>query len=543
MVSIQQALAEIPDLARARVVSGAANLNREIGWPQIVDIPGVADWLHEGDLLLTTAFVLREPMSELRALLHALNERGVVGAFVAVGRYLPHIPTPMRELAERLQFPLVELPWQAPLTEIARQISRRIVSEHRELLAQSLDIHRTLTRAAAEGVGLQSVADLLAQLLDCSVTIEDVELRVLAAARGPITDPAREESLSRGQTPPAVKAHLRARGFLEALAREPRATRVGPFPELGIRVARIVAPIVAAREVLGYVWALVGHRPITRLDYLGVEHAAMVAALIITRDQARREAYAHQRRDLMDILLSEEAVARGHWNRLLEQMERVGLDPNQAYAVIVARSDLMGDDLASELETQWGTLVDQRPGSGLVGRREGRVVAIADEAFVAEVHSWCSRVFSSHRSGLVGVGDFTSVGGLYRSYGQALEATEIYRRLGIKYGIVTFRSLGVLHWLYNMPADLREENAYVVRLRTLARSHPALVQTLEAYLDAGANAVKAAQQLYLHRSTLLYRLRRLEEMLDVSLADPLVRLNLHVALKALRVEKPPNRRQ
>ncbi len=534
MVTIRQVLEEIPALKAARVVSGAQSLDREIGWPQIVDIPGVADWLHQGDLLLTTAFVLREPVSELRALLHALNERGVVGAFVAVGRYLPHIPPALCDLAERLQFPLVELPWQAPLADIARQISRRIVSEHRELLAQSLDVHRTLTRAAAEGVGLQTVAELLAQLLACSVTIEDADLRVLAFARGPVSDPAREASLAEGQTPPTIKAHLRARGFLDALMREPRATRVGPFPELGITATRVVAPVVAAREVLGYVWVLVGARPVTRLDYLAAEHAATVAALILTRDRAVRAALAQHRRDLLDILLSGEAVTGERWRRLAERLARTGLDAGKPYRVLLARGDLFSAEALSALENEW-TALAEREGGGLVGRREGHVVLVAEENLVASVRAWYEARASETGPGLIGVGHPAPLVGLARSYGQALEATEVYRRLGVASGMVTFESLGVLHWLYHMPPELRDENPYLARLRRLRREHPVLVETLEAYLDTGANAAQTANRLYLHRSTLLYRLRRVEDLLGLSLADPLVRLNLHVALKALRL--------
>lgn len=540
MVTISQVLTEIPALREGRVVSGAESLEREIGWPQIVDIPGVADWLHQGDLLLTTAFVLREPTSELRALLHALDERGVVGAFVAVGRYLPHIPLPMRDLAERLRFPLVELPWQAPLAEIARQISQRIISEHRDLLTQSLDVHRTLTRAAAEGVGLQSVATLLAQLLECGVTIEDADLRVLAWAPGPVTDPAREASLSHGRTPTAVKEHLRQRGFLDALAREPRATRVGPFPELGIHATRVVAPIVTAREILGYVWALVGHRPITRLDYLGVEHAATVAALILTRERAVREARAHHRRDLLDLLLSGEGMSRDRWRNLAARAERSGLNTSRAHRVFLARGDTVPSPRLEHLETRWMALAEKQ-GSGLVGRREGHVVLVADEALARAVFQDIATLQGEEDVGLIGVGEPVPIPELARSYAQALETTEIYRRLGRTHGIAEFRSLGVLHWLFHMPPELREENLYLARLRRAQHDHPALMETLEVYLDTGANAVQAARALYLHRSTLLYRLRRLEEVLGVPLSDPLVRLNLHVALKALRLEEHESR--
>ena len=539
MVTIRQVLTDISLLAEARVVAGAPGLDREIGWPQIVDIPGVAEWLHQGDLLLTTAFALREPPDEQRALVRALHERGVVGAFLSVGRYAPHVPTPMREVAEALGFPLVELPWQAPLMEISQQISRRIVSEHRELLSQSLEIHQTLTQAVAEGLGLQAVAEILARLLDRSVTIEDADLRLLAAATAQEVDPARRWSLAHGHTPHAILERLRTSGFFEELARQPRPVRVGPFPDLGMTAERIVAPIVAAREVLGYVWVLAGERPIVRLDYVAIEHGATVAALILTRDRAVREAHAHRRRDLLDVLLAEEPGQGRSRRERLSQMAaaaaRLGLDPTRPYCALLARGDLISERLLVQLESILAALVEQKDGQGLVARRQGHLILVADETLMARIEEALPARIASLPV-FIGVGEPVPLGDLATSYAQAWEVTEVLHRLGEGQGLRTFRSLGLLHWLYRLPAAVREANPYLALIRQLAQANPALVETLEAYLDRGGNAVQTARDLYLHRSTLLYRLQRIKEHLGVDLADPDVRLNLHVALKAYRLE-------
>lgn len=44
-----------------------------------------------------------------------------------------------------------------------------------------------------------------------------------------------------------------------------------------------------------------------------------------------------------------------------------------------------------------------------------------------------------------------------------------------------------------------------------------LVHTLTTYLECGCNASKAAEQLFLHRSGMLYRLRRIEALCGVRL--------------------------
>jgi DNA-binding PucR family transcriptional regulator len=61
--------------------------------------------------------------------------------------------------------------------------------------------------------------------------------------------------------------------------------------------------------------------------------------------------------------------------------------------------------------------------------------------------------------------------------------------------------------------------------------HPELVETLEAYLDRAGDAQAAAAALFIHRTTLYHRLRRIERVAEVDLHDGDDRLLLHMALR------------
>ena len=65
----------------------------------------------------------------------------------------------------------------------------------------------------------------------------------------------------------------------------------------------------------------------------------------------------------------------------------------------------------------------------------------------------------------------------------------------------------------------------------------ALLETLEAYLAAGGRKAEAARALHLERQSLYLRLRRIEELLGVSLDDQDVVLGLHLALRAWRFRR------
>jgi purine catabolism regulator len=63
--------------------------------------------------------------------------------------------------------------------------------------------------------------------------------------------------------------------------------------------------------------------------------------------------------------------------------------------------------------------------------------------------------------------------------------------------------------------------------------HRVLLETLEAYLAAGGRKAQAARTLHLERQSLYLRLRRIEELLGVSLDDEDAVLGLHLAVRAL----------
>jgi DNA-binding PucR family transcriptional regulator len=58
-----------------------------------------------------------------------------------------------------------------------------------------------------------------------------------------------------------------------------------------------------------------------------------------------------------------------------------------------------------------------------------------------------------------------------------------------------------------------------------------LARSLLAWLDAHGDVPLAAEMLLVHQNTLRYRISRAMTILDVDLADPTVRLEIHLRLR------------
>ncbi|MDR6865798.1 hypothetical protein J2Y69_000380 [Microbacterium resistens] len=66
-----------------------------------------------------------------------------------------------------------------------------------------------------------------------------------------------------------------------------------------------------------------------------------------------------------------------------------------------------------------------------------------------------------------------------------------------------------------------------------------LLRTLSAYLDHESSLVATADALGLHRNTVALRIRRVQELLGVDLADPETRLAVHLACRAVLSRRTP----
>lgn len=67
-----------------------------------------------------------------------------------------------------------------------------------------------------------------------------------------------------------------------------------------------------------------------------------------------------------------------------------------------------------------------------------------------------------------------------------------------------------------------------------------LVRTLRVYFYAGANASEAADRLFLHRNSLLYRLERIANLTGLDLKDHRVALALQLGLLAIERGEGPH---
>lgn len=140
----------------------------------------------------------------------------------------------------------------------------------------------------------------------------------------------------------------------------------------------------------------------------------------------------------------------------------------------------------------------------------------------------------------IGIGEVQSgINGFKKSIRQAWEAT-FALRCGEKFveGIAHYRDLGILQLLVDYGGRERATEFVADILGKLIaydqEKRTDYVSTLEAILSSG-NLRETANQLFLHPNTLLFRKRRIEKILGVSIGDFETKLALAAATKLYRI--------
>ena len=138
------------ELTGLKLMTDTADLQAEITNINIIDNPDSYDWLSSGDFLLTTGYFLRDDEAMQRQLVRELSELGCVGLAIKTRRYLDVIPEAMLEEANRLGFPLINIPVQYPLSKICKVVFGRLSGGGVEKADRFVSLYHSITESMLE---------------------------------------------------------------------------------------------------------------------------------------------------------------------------------------------------------------------------------------------------------------------------------------------------------------------------------------------------------------------------------------------------------
>jgi DNA-binding PucR family transcriptional regulator len=116
----------LPYMENLKIVAGNRGLDRIIKWVHYMENPEYIDWLKGGELIVITGILLNNKVAELLELVKNLYNKKVAGLVINVGPYIECTPKQVMDLADSLDFPLFELPFEVKIIDFSQSICKAI---------------------------------------------------------------------------------------------------------------------------------------------------------------------------------------------------------------------------------------------------------------------------------------------------------------------------------------------------------------------------------------------------------------------------------
>ncbi len=495
------------------IVAGATGGGRVISWAHTSELVDPTPWLSGGELVMSTGLALAESPEEQVAYLERLAKRGVAGLALGDRRLLGEldlhdVTRQFWDAADSLELPVVLVSGSTPFIAIAQYVSLMSADAAHHRMARHLRLYESLARIANEELRLSDCIQMLSE-------VSGYDLFVLSPAGQPLFDDLPQPSV------PVEIADV-----AEALKTEDFAARV-PRPLSGSNDDQRVfmLPILAQMRRVGIIVAvardddddrLVLHHIVTIVSFLAAD-------LLRERERERREGT-----ELLARVLHE-----------AEQQERTmaalfpeSIDDRFAFAATTMPDSLTAwDEFHHRLvEHGFPYRLTRRSDRGVI------VVALGDRE-----PADFEQVIRSHLGG--------AAIGISSVVGQQMDVLEARRqaRWSLRGAIIDDES--VQHykesdrprWLLRDTSglELLVDEILGPLLTHDQGTGSELERTVRVFLEHNRSWKTASEELFIHRQTLIHRVKRIEELTERRLDNTSDVCDFWLALRARRALELP----
>jgi PucR family transcriptional regulator, purine catabolism regulatory protein len=468
-------LMQLPHLQISLVV-GEAGIDREVSWVHTSDLPNPWEWHGSGELLLTNGTGLGAEEPTQVAFVERLAESGASGLAIGLGTGAVLLTHGGTRRADELALPVLTVPFSVPFTAVVRAVADANDREESRQLWRIARLYELLRRSVAAG---RPGPEMFRKLGD--------ELGV----RLYLVDPATGRSLFDDQQETL---------YASALAASYAAHGHAIPAMLPLRL-----PDAAPGEICAVAVAVPGDHPTALVvepvgDQLPspvlLQHVAVGGALELAQLTARQERERRLGADMLARLLDRRIDPRAAES----QLEESGLDLPVSVLAAARGTESDGAELHRRLARAhvphlllhrdgmlYVALADDAVDSGLLANLDGQVSALgASERMIA-----ADRVPDAAQEARWALSAAEADGRRIVRYGE--ETAMLPPRTPAEARVLVSRILGPL-----ISHDTRHGTDYVHTLRVVLR------------LDRSWQ--QAAAELHIHKQTLGYRMRRIEQI-------------------------------
>ncbi|OPH60706.1 hypothetical protein BC351_16000 [Paenibacillus ferrarius] len=539
-LTVQEVLAR-PTFQHAYLAAGKEGLQRLVRWVHIIEVIHFEQLLQGGELILTTGAAFKNDTAAFMTYLDQLIHNQVSCLCIEMGHNVSTIPQEWLSAAEACQLPLIIFPQSVRFIDITQDIHAHMINQHHKALQDLEKISREFHRMTLTSQGVNHVLGLLQSSTKAQVIYVPQD----------------------GQPKFIPPVSSRESGhWLSCLAGKLAETSDhGQAPVPSVEEIDGQTVIVQPVGAMGKTWAhliLILSRKPQEYEYLIMDSASLSIAQDLLRKRYMEERKLYSQTlwvdDLLHLRIRDEEQIKvligNEFKQLNELPYHVILIEFEQEQENHSLQDEGTESIGIHLSLSVRSVFEQHSFHPLITLKNNKLVVVAfdkapkrpfKERLQQVFHSLLAMKAEEQMKLTIGIGQRNlSFMQAHISYQEALQAISLAPTLQGK--VIFFDELGVFQLLLHI-ADKQILQAFVRTYLGPIIDHDQtkgseLLRTLKVYLDNDGSKQIAAQQLFIVRQSLYYRLEKIEELLGADYMLPEKRLALQVAIRAYQLINP-----
>lgn len=496
MITVR-ALIEFEELGM-RAIAGDGGLQRPIRWAHVSELEDPTPWLDGGELLMTTGIGIPRTSARQVAYVQRLVDVDVAGIAIGDNMHAPPLSPAMLDTAHAADFPVVLVTREIPFIALAKTVAAANRDAMLKRLSTHLRVYETLHQVARDDADPVRLFERLAEVTGYRLFLLTPSGEPLFAGMPSFAGCA-ETDIAECLARPAPTP-------LQVQENEAGDTYLVPIVARQRRVGVLAAVADCAREP----------------DQLVLHHIATVASLAAVELLHERE---RRRRDGSERLLRFVMDPANYPGGLVSLFEPTTTDDRVSFAAIRLDGPYQHwDDLHHPLSEASCRHVLGRRG------RLGYVVALTKVGRDDEFASLLAKAMPDVTIGLSRQLDADTAGDVGLHEASAALRYALFQGMGLCKFDPDLASTFPL--LESAALTCTVTNVLGRLLDYDERAGTDLYRTLKLFLERDRNLKATSSELSIHRQTLFYRLKRIEEITERSMSSTEDLCNLWLAVRA-----------
>lgn len=521
-----------------RLVAGNKGVDREILYIDAMEVPDIIPWIKKNELMITTGYAMNRDEGVLLDIIKAMAKAGSSGIALKT-KFFGEITQKIKDLANELQVPVIEVPRDMAFINLANPLMKKVVNAQNQKLEFNKAMNEKFLEIQIEGGGFQEICAVLGEMLGCVILVADHRQMLLGCY--PEGEGAERWLAKNAYEDTTIQKQLKE--YVEKSKDEIVAASAG---EREIRAMGIYVK----NKCNGFLYAVGLKGKFDEMSEIALRQAGVYLALEFSKKGLVEQTEYYQDNNFFFDLISgniqteEDAVKRAR-----------GLKwPSFSYILVVGDIDEFEKVIRNKTEAEVNIFKDeimQIHKDVLRRHRQCFFVGNKSDSFhclftkdiekseILKCMKEIQRQIYKNYGAWITIGVSTEIFSYHdfiMAYKKARTAITIGKKRG-KREICFIEDLRLEEAFFEMAKmdifrEFVDETLLELKMHDEKYGTPFL-ETLKTLAEHHGARKETAETLFLHRNTLAYRIRRIEQLTGADLNDPDVLFQVNLVMKIL----------